>query len=73
MFTFNLDDLEEHPPGEAAYRYVGNMKTREIHDRNKATGRCHIAKIKFPVNFASLDQARLEEYDFCAHCLKSFI
>ena len=62
---------EEHQPGEAAYRYVGNMRKREVHDRNKAGGRCHLDKIKFPINFASLDTARLENYDLCGHCIRS--
>jgi len=71
VFTFSLGDLEEQPHGEYATRYVGNMRKREVHDRNKGDKRCHIDKIKFPVHFGSLDAARLEKYGLCFWCIRS--
>ena len=65
MFTFILGELDQKP------RYLANMRTREVHDLQKVTGRCHIDRIKMKQEFRSLDAARLEQLDFCAHCLKS--
>jgi len=54
-------------------RYVANAnrRKREVHDREQADGRCHLDKIKWPVEYEVLDDALANGYDLCAWCLRS--
>lgn len=56
------------PPGTP--RYLGNVRTRELHDLLNITPLCRIDEIaidrRFP--FRRIEQAQALGYDFCAYC-----
>ncbi len=51
-------------------RYLGNTSSRELHDLNRLTSRCHIDKIDMDrrYRFYTVDEAQAMGYDLCAHC-----
>jgi Baseplate J-like protein len=56
------------PPGVA--RYLGNVRTRELHDRLNITPYCQIDEIAIDrrFSFRRIEQAEALGYDFCAYC-----
>lgn len=52
--------------------YLGNINTREVHKLSNEKAGCQIATILahgHDVPFYSLDAAKRQDYDPCAHCL----
>jgi hypothetical protein len=65
-------DLTPQPyaPGCRITRYLGNSRTREMHDLEQVTMQCQIEEIWLDKRFyhASVAAARNMSYDFCAYC-----
>jgi hypothetical protein len=53
-----------------AKRYLGNTRTREIHDLENLQPRCQVAEIRVDRRyyFARTDDALAMGYDYCAYC-----
>jgi hypothetical protein len=52
-------------------RYLGNQRSREVHDLDNESGRCQIDSIiaaKNDVPFIFLHTAHADGYDNCSHC-----
>jgi hypothetical protein len=68
--AFHLD-LTPHPAGGAQpTRYLGNSRTREVHDLDHPNPACQIGEILFDrrLYFATPEQAVELGYDRCAFC-----
>lgn len=57
--------VEEH-----IARYLGNSKSEELHDLERATASCQIGEIRVDRRhyFASIEEALALGYDYCARC-----
>ena len=68
LVFLRIDEVEDQ-----FYKYVGNVKTMEVHDRIKAKGKCPITKIpkEHKVGFSSLEEAKAKGFDVCAFCILS--
>ena len=56
--------------GRRLTRYLGNTRTRELHDLDAQTPRCQVDEIALDRRyyFATVPEAQAMGYDFCAHC-----
>jgi len=50
-------------------RFLGNTKSKEVHDTDNEQTNCQISEIKSSKIFSSLKAAKKAGYDPCAHCL----
>jgi len=55
----------------ASPRYIGNLRTAEVHDTENSSPLCKIEQISEEnrVYFTTLEAAQALNYDGCAHCL----
>ena len=58
--------------GQRKARYLGNSKSKEVHDLDNEKAGCRIAEIKedHKVWFTTLKAATDKGYDPCGHCLE---
>lgn len=65
-------DLSPKPyaPGSRVTRWLGNVRTEELHDLDNLTERCQIDEIRFDRRFylSGIGEAQELGYDFCAYC-----
>ncbi len=50
-------------------RYLGNMRSKEVHDQLNEKPQCQLWEIQQRVYFSSIGAAKLAGYDPCGHCL----
>lgn len=54
---------------ECAQAYIGNRRTRELHDPQHAQANCQLSEILDPWPFEDPADALREGYDGCAWCM----
>jgi hypothetical protein len=55
------------PPAKG--NYIGNLRSREVHDNSRRTAQCQIDEIRRSIWFRDLAEARRAGFDNCAYCL----